>query len=249
MEPPLPEREARLAVMPSALVLRSRSALDEAAEEARRRGLPPATDYQKHWDNLLAVDALAGTSGPVVDLGCRSGQLLMWLYHLGRRELYGCDIRRPWPPAKKALQQGQFRTAGAAIRMYLASGRNMRRAPAESTEFPTGAFGAVASMSVIEHHVDTPKFFAEAARLLRPGGRLVVSTDFWPEGGETDSGVIFSSAGVERLLVEAESAGLEAPEPLLALDTPERVIRSYTFLFLVFDRPAEASARDGLATA
>ena len=223
--------------MPSAEVLRNSSAMVEAAEEARRRGLPPETHYEKHWDNLLAVDALAGTTGPVVDLGCRSGQLLMWLYHLGRRELYGCDIRRPWPPAKKALQQGQLRTAAAAVRMYLASRRNMRRAPAESTGFPTGAFAAVTSMSVLEHHVDPPKFFAEAHRLLQPGGRLVVSTDFWPEGGETESGVIFSTAGVERLLVEAESAGFEVPEHPLDLDDPERVIRSYTFLFLVFDKP------------
>jgi SAM-dependent methyltransferase len=231
--------------MPSAEVLRNRSTLVEAAEEARRRGLPPATDYRKHWDNLLAVDALEGTTGPVVDLGCRSGQLLMWLYHLGRRELYGCDLKRPWPPAKKALQQGQLRTASAAARMYLANRRNMRQAPAESTGFPTGAFGAVASMSVIEHHVDIPRFFAEATRLLRPGGRLVLSTDFWPDGGETESGVIFSSADVERLLAEAESAGFEAPARPLDLDGPERVIRDYTFLFLAFDKPAEAAAANG----
>jgi SAM-dependent methyltransferase len=225
--------------VPSVHLLRHRSTLAEAAEEARRRGLPPATDYRKHWDNLLAVDALAQTTGPVADLGCRSGQLLMWLYHLGRRELYGCDLRRPWPPAKKALQQGQFRTAAAALRMYLASARNMRRARAESTGFPTGTFGAVTSMSVIEHYVDTPMFFAEAMRLLRPGGRLVVSTDFWPDGGETESGVIFSTADVERLLVEAESAGFEAPTRPLDIDgRPERVIENYTFLFLVFDKLA-----------
>jgi SAM-dependent methyltransferase len=231
--------------MPSAEVLRTHSTLVEAAEEARRRGLPPATDYRKHWDNLLAVDALEGTTGPVADLGCRSGQILMWLYHLGRRELYGCDLRRPWPPAKKALQQGQLRTAAAALRMYLANGRNMRRARAESTGFPTGAFGAVTSMSVIEHHVDTPRFFAEAMRLLRPGGRLVVSTDFWPEGGETESGVIFSTADVERLLAEAASVGFEAPARPLDLDDPERVIQDYTFLFLVFDKPGEAAAANG----
>ena len=234
--------------MPSAQVLRSHSELAEAAEEARRRGLPPATDYQKQWDNLLAVDALAETTGPVVDLGCRSGQILMWLYHLGRRELYGCDIRQPWPPAKKALQRGQLRTAAAALRMYAANRRNMRQASAESTGFPTGAFGAVTSMSVIEHHVDSPKFFAEAQRLLRPGGRLVVSTDFWPEGGETESGVIFSTADVERLLDEAESAGFEVPARPLDLGDPERVIRSYTFLFLAFDKPTEAAAASGGGT-
>ena len=228
--------------MALAQVLRSRDELVAAAEEARRRRLPPTTDFRKHWDNLLALDALEGTNGPVADLGCRSGQLLMWLHHLGRRDLYGCDIRRPWPPVKKALQQGQLETAAAGTRMYLANRGNMRQARAEDTGFPTGAFGAVASMSVIEHHVDTPRFFAEAARLLRPDGVLVVSTDFWPSGGGNDTGVIFSTEGVERLLGEAESAGFAAPARPLDLDPGERVIKDYTFLFLAFDKPAEAAA-------
>lgn len=225
--------------MPFAQVLRSRDELVKAAADARRRGLPPTTDFGKHWDNLLAVDALATTAGPVADLGCRSGQLLMWLHQLGRRELYGCDVRWPWPPVKKALQQGQLRTATAATRMYLGNARNMRRARAEDTGFPTGAFGAVASMSVIEHHVDTPRFFAEAARLLRPGGVLAVSTDFWPAGGANETGVVFSDSDVERLLEEAESVGFVTPRRPLDLDVSERVIKDYTFLFLAFEKPAE----------
>jgi SAM-dependent methyltransferase len=228
--------------VPLAEVLRSRDELVAAADEARRRRLPPASDFRKHWDNLLAVDALAGTTGPVADLGCRSGQLLTWLHHLGRRELYGCDIRRPWPPVKKALQQGQFMTAAAGTRMYLANRRNMRRARAEDTGFPTGAFGAVASMSVIEHHVDTSRFFAEAARLLRPGGVLVISTDFWPSGGANKTGVVFSTEDVERVLGEAESAGFAGPARPLYLDPRERVIKDYTFLFLAFEKPVDAAA-------
>jgi SAM-dependent methyltransferase len=228
--------------VPLAEVLRSRDELVAAADEARRRRLPPASDFRKHWDNLLAVDALAATNGPVADLGCRSGQLLMWLHHLGRRELYGCDIRRPWPPVKKALQQGQLRTAAAGTRMYLANHRNMKRARAEDTGFPTGAFGAVASMSVIEHHVETSRFFTEAARLLRPGGVLVISTDFWPSGGANETGVVFSTEDVERVLGEAESAGFVGPARPLDLDPRERVIKDYTFLFLAFDKPVDAAA-------
>ncbi len=41
-----------------------------------------------------------------------------------------------------------------------------------------GWFDAVTCMSVIEHGVPIDAFFGEAARVLRPGGLLIVSTDY-----------------------------------------------------------------------
>ncbi|MGH3658867.1 MAG: class I SAM-dependent methyltransferase, partial [Micromonosporaceae bacterium] len=42
--------------------------------------------------------------------------------------------------------------------------------------FPDSAFDAVVSMQVVEHLWDQPRYAAECARVLRPGGVLVIST-------------------------------------------------------------------------
>ena len=42
--------------------------------------------------------------------------------------------------------------------------------------FPNASFDAVVSLQVIEHLWDQPGFVAECARVLRPGGTLVIST-------------------------------------------------------------------------
>jgi SAM-dependent methyltransferase len=51
---------------------------------------------------------------------------------------------------------------------------NLYAATAESLPFPAGAFGVVLSHEVIEHVTDDRQAVAEAVRILRPGGRLVI---------------------------------------------------------------------------
>lgn len=221
-------------------VLRTAEELEKAAVRAQAAGLPPATDERKHWDNLQALEAIqAYPRGPVADIGCRSGILLTWLYVSGFSDLYGCDIKRPYPPLKSALTQMKLRTAAVGARMYLANRKNMRVAPAENTGFPDSFFSAVTAMSVIEHSVDTPAFFAEVRRILQPGGILFVSTDYWPEGARQGLDLVFSDDDVDRLLQEAEASSLR---PLGQPDrTPgDPLIQegklSYTFLTLAFER-------------
>jgi SAM-dependent methyltransferase len=51
---------------------------------------------------------------------------------------------------------------------------NIRQAPAEDLPFPGGALDVVLSHEVIEHVDDDRQAIAEAVRVLKPGGRLVV---------------------------------------------------------------------------
>jgi SAM-dependent methyltransferase len=221
-------------------VLQSTEEMNSAVSLARDAGLPPATDDRKYWDNLLGYEFLKERNVErVADIGCRSGIMLTWLYAGGVRNLSGCDLKRPYPPIKSALTQGKLATAAMGARMYAANRRNMKVASAESTGFPSGAFDAVTSMSVIEHSVNTKDFFAEAYRLLKPQGALFISTDYWPDGGRSGRDIVFSDVDIARLLEEAEQMGLQLLErPSLAVQ--EAPIHesglSYTFLTLAFER-------------
>ena len=234
-------------------VLRSSDEILDSVRAAERRGLCAVPDRRKAWDNVWALETIetarVARDAPVADLGCRSGILLTWLHQLGYRRLYGCDLQRPLPPLRSALVRRHAATAFHGAAMYVRNRRRMRVAPVERTGFPSGAFGTVASMSVVEHGVDTPRFFAEAARLLRAGGVLVVSTDYWPEEVETRdlrrfAGLhgrdrVFARPDVERLVEEAAAAGLELEGDLdLDVETPvieEEGLR-YTFLALAWRR-------------
>ncbi len=239
--------------MTSCRVLTSLDNVRAARNEAQRAGLCAVPETSKHWDNLIAVEAIreAGLTpdDPIVDLGCRSGIILTWLHQLGYRKLYGCDLRSPFPPLKAAFSQRLWRTVGAGIQMYLKNRSRFRRSPVERTPFPEGAFAAVTCMSVIEHGVDIHAFFAEARRLLRPGGLLVLSTDYWPDGLDLGdlkrfdeargNDRVFDREQVLDLCRTADECGLNLlgnPQ----LDADEPVIESegfrYTFIMLAFRR-------------
>jgi SAM-dependent methyltransferase len=122
----------------------------------------------------------------------------------------------------------------------------MRRAPVESTGFRSSFFAAATCMSVVEHGVDLTRFFSECARILRPEGLLVISTDYWPEpidlGGLTRFAFadrIFDRAGALHLCETASAHGLHIIGNM-ELEVGDPVIESegfyFTFVTLVFER-------------
>ena len=56
---------------------------------------------------------------------------------------------------------------------------------ATDTRFDTESFDAITCLSVVEHGVDLDGYFREAARILKPGGALVTSTDYFPDPVDT----------------------------------------------------------------
>lgn len=234
-------------------VLRSDDEVSAAQVEAEQLGLCPSPDPRKYWDNMRAVGAVRAAglaaSDPIVDLGCRSGILLTWLHQLGYRSLHGCDVRAPLPPVWVAARMRLWRTALEGVGMYARNATRMRRAPVEQTGFPSSRFAAVTCMSVVEHGVDTAAFFAEAARILRPGGLLLLSTDYWPEKIDVGSlrrfaeahadDRILDRAELEALYGEAEHAGLQLDgrPDLAAVEAPITADGfRYTFAMLAFHR-------------
>ena len=209
----------------------------DAVDEARKRGLPLHRDLPKNWDTVGAASTVlsrVGPTGRVLDAGAaRYSTLLIWLYLYGLRDLVGINLefRRP-------VHHGHDGCVA------------FEPGDATATRFDTGSFDAVTCLSVIEHGVPIPEFLAEAARLLRPGGVLVISTDYDanpPDAtGHTAYGApvhIFSPAEIEELIKHADEAGLDL-DGSFSPDHSERPVHwkrvglRFTFVRLTFTRRA-----------
>jgi SAM-dependent methyltransferase len=206
--------------------------VEAAIAEVTRCGLPPHNDRPKNWDLLVALGAIlehTSPADPVLEMGApRYSRLLPWLALYEYRALDGIDL-----VFEAELQDGPI---------------HYRPMDLTATTFPDRSFAAIACLSVVEHGVDIERYLAEAGRLLRPGGILVTSTDFWCEpvdvaGLEAYGGAvrIFGPEDLAGWVAIADRHGLEPLRPL-DLRCGERVVTwerlglRYTFANVVFRR-------------
>jgi len=98
-------------------------------------------------------------------------------------------------------------------------------------QFPDGYFDAVACMSVIEHGVPLNGYFQEMHRVLKQGGLLITSTDYYPTPVDTRGQVahgcpikIFSKPEIQAALTLAKDTGFELTSDI-DLECEERPIR------------------------
>lgn len=111
----------------------------------------------------LAIEGVApavGESGVLVDLGCGGGQLCLHAARLGW-DVVGVDV------APGMIEEARGLCEGLQVRLVVGGF-------AESG-LGEGTGDAVTAMGLIEYLPDDRELFAEAARLLRPGGRFAVS--------------------------------------------------------------------------
>lgn len=110
----------------------------------------------------LVADRLALESGQeVCDIGCGYGATAGWLAEHRQAKVTGFTISQA--QARIASERAQ-RVPGLTIfcRDWLDNG------------LPDASFDRAYAIESSEHMIDKPRFFAEAARVLGPGGRLVV---------------------------------------------------------------------------
>ena len=135
--------------------------------DAYARWAPTYDEVDDRVDiDLLAASRLltARVAGArVVDLGCGTGRIGSWLLAHGAREIAGVDLCAPM--LERARARGIYAsTVQASI---------------TATGLPGDSFDGAITSLVLDHVADLAGFFAEAQRLVRPGGWLAI-VDFHP---------------------------------------------------------------------
>jgi SAM-dependent methyltransferase len=233
----------------------------QARAEIRRRGLDFVTPWfakvlhktrivegvnvgllKKSWDVLRTIQFMeqhVSKTTPIIDLGAYGSEVLCSLHKMGFSDLTGIDLN----PALTRMPHKQ----------------NIKYVTGDFTQtaFPTETFGAITAISVLEHGFCGPKVFREASRILKTGGYLTGSTDYWPEKidtrGVTVYGLdwtIFSKDELLNLIEEAGKHGL-VPVGQLNFEASEPTVswfkRDYTFAWFAFqkiDVPSKPADKD-----
>ncbi len=196
--------------------------------------LPTHNERWKNWDAALALYHACQTThpaDPVLDAGaCRDPKypspFLPGLQSMGYQRLYGCNLDE----TKTEYERGICYQHGDITEL----------------EHPDAYFGYVACLSVLEHGVDWRLFFTEMARVIKPGGHLFVSFDYWETpvdtGDRTAFGVpvkIFDRFDVTSMITYAGDLGFNLTLPA-DLKCRDKVVKwmgmEYTFYNLLFKR-------------
>jgi len=208
--------------------LKSEEQWQKALKELRSLRLPRHPDDPKNWDTLAAVAQVLTETSPearVLDAGAEVySSFLPALYTYGYRNLTGINL-----VFKRPIRRGPICYEPGDI---------------TSTRFADRFFDAVGCLSVIEHGVSLPAFFTEMARIIKPNGLLILSTDFWETpvdtSGKYDFGApihVFTRQELESALRLADDRGFELVGPV-DFNCGERAVRwdyhglKYTYVVL-----------------
>lgn len=95
----------------------------------------------------------------LLDIGCSDGSFAQYAGRLLRAKTYGVDI-----------------SAGAIKLAKTRLGVAMQHNGADKLPFPDKSFDLIFALEIIEHIYDTDFFLAEIHRVLKVGGKLILST-------------------------------------------------------------------------
>jgi ubiquinone/menaquinone biosynthesis C-methylase UbiE len=117
--------------------------------------------YLRHLFAYRTATASLEPSDAVLDIGCGAGYGTRMLADQARRAV-GVDV----VPEAVAQASAAFRSTNCAFQLY----------DGDCLPFEDGEFDAATSFQTIEHVIDDSRFVTEAARVLKPGARLILTT-------------------------------------------------------------------------
>lgn len=208
-------------------VLRNNSEVTHSIQGLRDIGLFPHYCRPKSWDThkMISMVGMADKNSYILDVGCNQSPILVMLRRLGFTHLYGCDlILKPKYPIflSKLVCTFYKRDYRQVLELYDDKVYNLSVQNLENTTYHDNMFDYITSLSVIEHGVDIRKYFKEMNRILKKGGYLLTSLDYWPEKIANTKRVIsqntpdniFDRKELERIMSIAENNGFSLTGPM-----------------------------------
>jgi len=239
-------------------VLKSWNEVDEAIISLKSLELPPHPDTAKSWDTWKIINFINNNhkkDSHILDVGCNGSPILPLLRKLGFSNLYGCDVclkirkRRLLRRVKnKIFNENPDQFINEMLRnrdsFYHLSVQDL-----EKTKYEANFFDFISSLSVLEHGVNVSNYLSEMNRILKPGGFLLTSTDYWPEKIETVSNVydrptqdvIFDENELKELFAQASKNGFSLYGQM-NFDFQDKVVKwkktgkEYTFVFFCLQK-------------
>lgn len=192
--------------LPLCGVLKSDTQYEYCTQQTEALGLPKHPDTPKNWDTLGAFSAIINskkinTSDSILDAGGEYySAILSQLESFGYNNLTAINLVFNQPSTRGKI--------------------NYEFGDIAKTRFEDDTFSFITCLSVIEHGVDVESFLIEAKRILKKGGRLFVSTDYWDSPIDTKGQYayncpikIFNSAEIKAMIDFASRNGFRLAEP------------------------------------
>lgn len=144
--------------------LKTRQEIDEATKYLQDNGLVNSGISAKDWEVVQVLPYMK--DGNWIDLGADGGVVLD---NLVRKKINGFKVGVDLAYHSEAID----------FDILFHPGIQLLKRDLMDTKFPDESFDFATSLSVLEHEVDFSKFAKEVSRLLKSGGHLFCSFDFW----------------------------------------------------------------------
>lgn len=144
----------------------------QTGEETRSQGGSSTASYAQWRDEALenefrrCFDTQLIQGKDILDLGCGTGGLAFLLIKLGAKSCIGIDLSR------KDIKIAQSKLGNQPIVFQCASNT-------ATIDLPDGSVDVVACFDVMEHIIEYHSIISEWRRILRPGGRVLISWQPW----------------------------------------------------------------------
>ena len=184
---------------------------------------------EKNWDSLIALNIIlqnTDKNAVILDAGGQITSLILhWLYQFGYGNLKCLNLI-----FEKEIKRGKIEFVPGDL---------------TNTNFPDNFFDVITCISVIEHGVNEEKYFKEMHRILKKGGLLITSTDYWESKLEiinkfayNNPVFVYDKESIQSLLKKANNKGFRLFGSEIDLRCKDKVVLwkkiGLKFTFLIF---------------